>query len=195
MISINNRQPIKAIFIGASAGGVVALNKIFKTLPENFSIPIITVLHLGDKRFIPAAFYPPRGVKLVEADEKEIIQSKHIYFAPAGYHLLVENDFSFSLSTEEKVQFARPSLDVTMDSLAQIYQQNLLGIVLTGANEDGAEGLSIIKKLGGITVVQSPEEAEHDTMPAAALKKCQPDYILSLKDISSLLLQLEGVNE
>ena len=187
--------PIKAIFIGTSAGGVVALNKIFKTLPENFSIPIITVLHVGDKQLIPSAFYPPKGVELLEADEKELIQSKHIYFAPAGYHLLVENDFSFSLTNEDKVQFARPSLDVTMDSLAQVYQKNLLGIVLTGANEDGADGLTTIKKFGGITVVQDPNEAEYDTMPAAALKKCQPDYILSLKDISSLLIQIEGKNE
>lgn len=190
-----NMQPIKAIFIGASAGGVIALNKIFKSLPENYNIPIIAVLHVGDKQLIPSAFYPPKGVKILEAEEKEIIQPKHIYFAPAGYHLLIENDFSFSLTNEEKVQFARPSLDVTMDSLAWAYQKNLLGIVLTGANEDGADGLSMIGKLGGVTVVQDPAEAEYDTMPAAAAKACKPDYVLSLKDISSLLIQIEGKNE
>ena len=194
-MNLSITQPIKAIFIGASAGGVVALNKIFKSLPENFKIPIITVLHVGDKEIITSAFYPPKGVKIVEAEEKDIIQSKYIYFAPAGYHLLIEDDFSFSLTNEEKVQFARPSLDVTMDSLAHAYQNSLLGIVLTGANEDGAEGLTMIKKLGGITVVQNPEEAEYSTMPAAALKACQPDYILSIKDISSLLIQIEGANE
>lgn len=192
---IRNIQPIKAIFIGASAGGVVALNIIFKSLPPNFRTPIIVVLHLGEKPLIPSAFYPPKGVKLVEADEKEIIQSKHIYFAPAGYHLLVENDYSFSLTNEEKVQYARPSLDVTMDSLAQAYNENLLGIVLTGANEDGAEGLAIIKKSGGLTVVQDLAEAEHQTMPVAAIKLAQPDYILSLKDISSLMIKIEGTYE
>lgn len=188
-------KPIKAIFIGASAGGVVALNKLFKSLPENYKTPIITVLHIGDKQLITQAFYSPNGVNITEANEKEVIQSNHIYFAPAGYHLLIENDFSFSLSNEEKVQFARPSLDVTMDSLAHAYEENLLGIVLTGANEDGAEGLKIIKKLGGVTVVQDPAEAEHKTMPVAAIKACLPDYILSLKDISALLIQIEGKNE
>ena len=74
-----NMQPIKAIFIGASAGGVIALNKIFKSLPENYNIPIIAVLHVGDKQLIPSAFYAPKGVKILEAEEKEIIQSKHIY--------------------------------------------------------------------------------------------------------------------
>lgn len=190
-----NIQSIKAIFIGTSAGGVSALNKIFKSLPENFRTPIIVVLHLGEKPLIPSAFYPPKGVKLVEADEKEIIQSKHIYFAPAGYHLLVENDFSFSLTNEEKVQYARPSLDVTMDSLAQVYNEKLLAIVLTGANEDGAEGLSIIKKAGGLTVAQDLNEAEYDVMPAAAIKLAQPDFILSLEDISSLMIKLEGAYE
>lgn len=190
-----NIQSIKAIFIGTSAGGVSALNKIFKALPENFRTPIIVVLHLGEKPLIPSAFYPPKGVKLVEADEKEIIQSKHIYFAPAGYHLLVENDFSFSLTNEEKVQFARPSLDVTMDSLAQVYKTNLLGIVLTGANEDGAEGLSIIKNAGGITIAQDLNEAEYETMPAAAIKLARPDFTLTLEDISSLMIKIEGAYE
>lgn len=192
---VENIQPIKAIFIGASAGGVVALNTIFKSLPENFKTPIITVLHLGDRPLIPTAFYPPKGVKLVEAEEKEIIEPNHIYFAPAGYHLLIENDLTFSLTNEEKVQYARPSLDVTMDSLSQIYQENLLAIVLTGANEDGAEGLATIKKAGGITVVQDLAEAEHTTMPAAAIKATSPDFILPLKDISSLMIKIEGTYE
>lgn len=192
---MGNIQSIKAIFIGASAGGVAALNKIFKALPSNFKTPIVVVLHLGEKPLIPSAFYPPKGVKLVEADEKEFIQPNHIYFAPAGYHLLVEKDFSFSLTNEEKVQYARPSLDVTMDSLAQVYEKHLLGIVLTGANEDGAEGISIIKNLGGMTVVQDLNEAEYVTMPAAAIKLGQPDYILKLEDISSLMIRLEGKYE
>lgn len=195
MSLIENIKPIKAIFIGASAGGVVALNKIFKSLPENFRIPIFVVLHLGEKPLIPSAFYPPKGVVLIEADEKEKIETKHIYFAPAGYHLLVEDDYTFSLTTEEKVQYARPSLDVTMDSLAQLYQETLVGIVLTGANEDGAEGLKTIKKHGGITVVQDPAEAEQEAMPAAAIKACNPDFILSLKDISSLMIKIEGAYE
>lgn len=183
---------IEAVFIGTSAGGVAALNKIFRSLPAHFRLPIIVVLHLGDNQLIPSAFYAPKGVQVKEAEEKDLVVPNHIYFAPAGYHLLLESDFTFSLTTEEKVQYARPSLDVTMDSLARVYEEKLLGIVLTGANEDGAEGLSIIKKFGGMTIVQSPEEAEHDTMPIAAIKKSAPDFIFTLNEIESLLSKIEG---
>lgn len=188
-------KKINAIFIGASAGGVTALNKLFRMLPENFERPIIVVLHLGDKSFIPSAFYAPKGVKICEAEEKAQIEKKHIYFSPPSYHLLIEDDFSFSLTTEEKVQFARPSLDVTMDSLALAYRENLLGIVLTGANEDGADGLLSIKEHGGLCIVQDPEEAEQAAMPKAAIKKVAPDYILTLEEIGSLLRKIEGMHE
>ena len=193
---IRHHTPIRAIFIGTSAGGVTALNEIFRSLPENFSIPIIAVLHLGESAFIPNAFYAPKGVVLREADEKEPILAKHIYFAPAGYHLLIEEDFTLSLSTEEKVQYARPSLDVTMDTMARAYEDSVLGIVLTGANEDGAQGLTTIKEYRGLTLVQNPEEAEYPTMPMAALKKAKPDFILSVKEIGPFLAKLEGaINE
>jgi two-component system chemotaxis response regulator CheB len=185
-------KPIKAMFIGTSAGGVVALNTIFKSLHANFLTPIIVVLHLGDNQLITSAFHGPRGVMVKEAEEKESIKPKHIYFAPAGYHLLVEDDQTFSLTTEDKVQFARPSIDVTMDSLASVYEDSLLGIVLTGANEDGADGLLKVKELGGVTVVQDPKEAEYEIMPSGALKKVTPDFILSLKDIGALMTKLEG---
>lgn len=187
-----NLSHIEAIFIGASAGGVNALNTIFKQLPEHFSIPIIVVLHLGDHSLIPEAFHPPKGVKLVEAEEKEPILSEHIYFAPAGYHLLIEEDHTFSLSNEERVQFARPSLDVTMDTAASAYQNKLLAIVLTGANEDGADGLAKIKKLKGTTIAQNVQEAEYPTMPQAAIKKASPDYVMTLEEIAKFMARLEG---
>ncbi len=181
----------EVIFIGTSAGGVVALNKLFKTLPTTFSIPIIVVLHVGDNKFIPTAFQTSPQIIIKEADEKESILPGHIYFAPAGYHLLIEQDRTFSLSAEEKVQFARPSLDVTMESAAQVFGPSLVGIVLTGANEDGALGLSTIKKYKGVTVVQNPTEADYATMPKAALKLAHPEHILSLDDIGSFIVRLE----
>ena len=187
------KRPVKAIFIGGSAGGVTAYNTIFKTLPDNFKIPIIAVLHVGDQDFIPTAFKTPKGMVLKEADEKEPILPGHIYFAPAGYHLLIEEDFTFSLSTEEKVQYARPSLDVTMETAAHAYKSELVGIVLTGANEDGANGLMMIKKRNGITIAQNPKEAEYDTMPNAAIKKASPDFIFTLAEIVAYLSQLEGI--
>ncbi len=189
---IKHHSPIKAIFIGTSAGGVTALNSIFKVLPPNFKLPIIVVLHLGDKKLIPSAFHPPKGVTLREADEKDPILPQHIYFAPAGYHLLVESDQTFSLSTEGKVQYARPSLDVTMDTMAQAYGSNLVGVILTGANEDGADGLLEIKKHKGMTIAQTPESAEYDSMPKAAIRKADPDFILSVPEIGSFLAKLEG---
>ena len=187
-----SQSVIKAIFIGTSAGGVTALNTIFKLLPEGFQVPVIVVLHLGDKKLIQSAFYCPKGVILKEADEKEPILPGYIYFAPAGYHLLVENDYTFSLSTEEKVQYARPSIDVTMDTAADAYGPSLLGVILTGANEDGADGLAKIKKNRGITIVQNPDTAEHNSMPRAAIKKTDPDFILSVQEIGSFLAGVVG---
>ncbi len=183
---------IKAIFIGTSAGGVTALNALFRDLPAGFSIPIIVVLHLGEYPLIPSAFFTPSGMTLKEADEKEPILPKHIYFAPADYHLLVENDFTFSLSTEEKVQFARPSLDVTMESAAEIFKSSLLGIVLTGANEDGAQGLATIKHYKGLTITQDLSEAEYPTMPKAAFNKTNPDYVMPIHEIGKFMTELEG---
>nr|BDT29095.1 chemotaxis protein CheB [Bacteriovorax sp. HI3] len=188
----HHKPHIKAIFVGASAGGVTALNALFKGLPANFSIPIIAVLHLGEYRFIPNAFYTPPGVTLKEADEKEPIMPKHIYFAPADYHLLVEHDFTFSLSTEEKIQYARPSLDITMETAAEAYKSSLLGIVLTGANEDGAQGLWTIKHFKGLAITQDLRDAEYQTMPQAAFKKANPDYVMSIKEMGAFLAGLEG---
>lgn len=194
----DNLNHIEAIFIGASAGGVVALNLLFDMLPTGFKLPIIVVIHLGEKPFIPTAFHVPKGMKLCEAEEKDAVNGSTIYFAPPNYHLLIESDLTFSLTNEEKVQFARPSLDVTMDSLARVYRSKLLGIILTGANEDGADGLLQIKKLGGLTIVQDPEEAYHKSMPLAAIKKAKPDYILPLKGIGEFLIthfDKQNINE
>jgi two-component system chemotaxis response regulator CheB len=187
-----NLDHIKAVFIGTSAGGVTALNFLFRMLPENFSVPIIVVLHLGENAFIPSAFYNPPGVNVLEAEEKIYIKAGNIYFAPPDYHLLVEEDKTFSLSTEEKVKFARPSLDVTMDTLADAYGDKILSIILTGANDDGAEGQKKIKDKGGITIVQNITEALYKTMPEAAINKTIPDLILTLEEIGNLLKTIKG---
>ena len=186
---------IHAIFIGTSAGGVQALNNLFDMIPENFKIPIIVVLHLGEKPFIPSAFRAPKGMKVLEAEEKEPLLPGNIYFAPANYHLLIEEDKTFSLTTEDKIQFARPSLDVTMDSLSQVFGNQLIGIVLTGANEDGADGLKNIQDQGGICIVQDPKDALYPTMPEAAISKVTPDFILNLKQIGSFIGSLKGSYE
>jgi two-component system chemotaxis response regulator CheB len=182
-----------AIIIGVSAGGVEALNELFPQLPKNFPLPILVVLHLNPTgAFIPNAFYPPPGMTLREAEEKEAILPGVVYFAPPNYHLLVEDDETFSLSVEAPVCYARPSIDVTFMSAAEVYRKRLIGIVLTGANEDGANGLKRIKDLGGLTIAQDPKEAKTPTMPEAAIKIAAPHHVFNLKEIALFLTGLQA---
>ena len=184
---------IEAVVMGASAGGVSALLTVFSRLPATFSLPIVVVLHLPEGR--PSLLAHLFGMRLPiavrEAADKESIAPATLYFAAPGYHLSVEADRSFSLSCEAPVHFSRPSIDLLMESAADAYGASLAGILLTGANFDGAAGLARIKQRGGYTVVQDPAEAQVCTMPEAALRQHTPDLILDLKAIGSLLPTLE----
>jgi len=184
---------VDAIVIGASAGGVEALLKIFSMLTPGFGLPIITVLHLPDERRsrLAEVFCKHLSMPVKEVDDKETIVPGTLYFAAPGYHLSVENDFSLSLSLEDRVHYARPSIDILFESAADAYGRRLAGVLLTGANEDGAQGLAWIKRCGGFTVIQDPREAQAPTMPEAALALSAPDHILSLNDIGRLLVELE----
>lgn len=183
----------EAIVIGVSSGGMKALKMMFSLLPAGFSIPLIIVQHLGARSGNEwIRLLEDKGrLKIKEADEKETIEKGTIYFAPANYHLLIEKTRTFSLTIDEKVNFARPSIDVLFESAAEAYKDKLIGIVLTGANNDGAKGLARIKELGGLTIAQDPETAESHYMPAAAISLLQPDHILSLENISRLLLEID----
>jgi len=125
-----------------------------------------------------------------EAQDKEPIQPGTVYVASANYHLLIEHDHSFSFSSDAPVSYARPSIDVLMASAADAYGPALAGVLLTGANMDGAEGMAAIKSGGGLTIVQQPQDADVATMPEAAIARCAPDHILPLKDIRHMLLRL-----
>ena len=127
-----------------------------------------------------------------EAEEKEIIKEKTIYFAPPNYHLQIEDKNSLSLSTAQKVNFSRPSIDVLFETAAWTFKHQLLGILLTGSNSDGAEGLKTIKKFGGTTIVENPETAYAKTMPQSAIKKSAPDFILNLDKIAEKMIELTG---
>lgn len=183
----------EAIVIGASAGGVNALLGLLSGLPDTFRLPVISVLHLpGDRESRLAEIFQHRSAIAVrEAADKAAIEPATLYFAGAGYHLSIEHDRSFSLSGEEPVHFSRPSIDLLMESAADVYGEALVGILLTGANYDGASGLAKIREKGGLTVVQDPEEAQVATMPEAAIKKLQPDLILRLDAIRQLILQMD----
>ena len=192
---LSGLRRVDAIVIGASAGGVEALLTIFADLRPGFSLPIVVVLHLPDERRSQLAEVFGRRVQLPvkEVDDKELIAPGTLYFAAPGYHVSVERDYSFSLSREERVHYSRPSIDYLFESAADAYQQRLAAILLTGANQDGAQGLATVKQSGGLTIIQNPEEALVSTMPQAALDRMKPDYILPLRGIGRLLVELERI--
>ncbi|HQS01240.1 MULTISPECIES: chemotaxis protein CheB [unclassified Polaromonas] len=187
------RHAVEAVVIGASAGGVHALLALLSGLPEHFSLPIIAVLHLPQERDSRLAdvFQQRLAMTVREAADKETIAPSTLYFAGSGYHLSIETDRTFSLSCEEPVNYSRPSIDVLMESAADAYGTSLAGVLLTGANFDGAAGLARIKQRGGLTAVQDPAEAQVATMPQAAIRKLRPNLILTLDRIRQLLIQLD----
>ncbi len=183
---------IEAVVIGASAGGFEALLTILRDLPAGYPLPLVAVLHLPDSHDSKLAelFGYRLALRVREARDKETLEPGVLYFAPSGYHLSIENDRSFSLSCEDRVSYARPSIDVLFASAADAYGKSLAGILLTGANYDGAAGLSGMQIAGGLTIVQDPASAEIATMPEAAIRRMTPDLILPLAEIHSLLRRL-----
>ncbi len=183
----------EAVVIGASAGGVTALLGLLSGLPENFRLPVVTLLHLPNDRESRLAeiFQHRSSIPVREATDKATVDASTLYFASAGYHLSIEHDRTFSLSCEAPVHFSRPSIDILMESAADAYGESLAGILLTGANYDGAGGLACIREKGGLSVVQDPTEAQVATMPEAAIRKLQPDLILRLDAIRELILQMD----
>jgi two-component system chemotaxis response regulator CheB len=183
----------EAVVIGASAGGVNALLQVLPALPRGYRLPLVVVLHVrsGQQSQLVEVFQQRVMVPVREAGDKEEIIPGTLYFAPAGYHLLLENDRSFSLSCDAPVHFARPAIDIMMETAAEVYGARLAGVLLTGANEDGAQGMAAIGRAGGMTVVQDPQEASVDVMPLEAIRIRPPDLILPLEQIKRLLLMLE----
>jgi two-component system chemotaxis response regulator CheB len=182
----------EAIVVGVSSGGLKALRLIFSVLPSDFVVPIIVVQHIGprsENTWIKI-LNSSSNINIKEADEKEKVRTGHIYVAPSNYHLLIEKDKTFSLTIDERVNFARPSIDVLFESAAEVYREKLIGIILTGSNSDGAKGVKRIKDCGGLVIIQDPETAESSSMPSSALALIQPDYIVALNQISDLLIKI-----
>jgi two-component system chemotaxis response regulator CheB len=182
----------KAIVVGVSAGGMTALKTILPALPAAFDLPLIVVQHIGTASgtFWIELLDRMCNLHVKEADEKEKIEKGTIYVAPPNYHLLVEADHTFSLSIDARVNYARPAIDVLFESAARAYGDGLVGIVLTGANHDGAYGMKKIKEQGGLTIVQDPGTAESPHMPLAALKATSIDHTLPLEKIADVLIQI-----
>ncbi|OQY12574.1 MAG: chemotaxis protein CheB [Desulfobacteraceae bacterium 4572_19] len=180
---------LQAVVIGVSAGGFQALHTLLPLFPKTFLPPIIIVQHrMADSDdFFVDSLNKCCQLLVKEPDDKEKIRSGTVYIAPAGYHLFIEKNRTFSLSLDEPVRYSRPSIDVLFEAGAAVYKTNLAGVILTGANADGSNGIKTIKDHGGLTVAQDPETAEIATMPRSAIKTDAVDFILSLEDIPQFL--------
>jgi two-component system, chemotaxis family, protein-glutamate methylesterase/glutaminase len=178
------------IVIGSSLGGMYALEKILCVLPADFETPIAIAQHRHRKsnEGLPEFFRRSCKVRIMDADDKQWIKPATIYLAPADYHLLVEKG-EFSLSVDEAVRHSRPSVDVLFESAADAYGPALIGVILTGANDDGAQGVRRIKSRGGLVVAQDPKTAEAPSMPEAAIATGAVDQILPLDQIGPFLVE------
>lgn len=185
------------LIIGASWGGVEALSRLVEGLPQDWTLPVIIVQHqhalsgVGLERILSRLTH----LSVVDVGDKDEIVPKHMYIAPANYHLLVESDRTFSLSVEAPVNFSRPSIDVTFSSVAQVFGGKVMGLLLTGANEDGAEGLRAIREAGGFTMAQDPQEAVAPTMPQAAINAGVVDKVVTLDEVVPLVRELLSVGK
>lgn len=180
------------VTIGASWGGLHAIETVLTGLPNGFPIPIAIAQHRAvdsGSGALSRMLSVRSGLKVREAGDKDPIEPGSVYLAPPDYHLLVEPD-GFALSVEGMVQYSRPSIDVLFDSAADIYGPGLIGVILTGANSDGAYGLSRVRRRGGVTIVQDPDTAEKRDMPEAAIATGAADEVLPLDRIARRILEL-----
>jgi two-component system chemotaxis response regulator CheB len=187
-------RKFELIVIGCSLGGMRALETILNDLPGTFPVPIAVVQHRHrtSNGSLPAFLRRKTDLEVVDAEDKQPIAPGVVYLAPANYHLLVESG-ELSLSVDEAVSFARPSIDVLFESAADAYGRALIGVVLSGSNEDGARGAERIKSRGGFLVAQDPATAEAPRMPKAAIARARVDRILPLERIAPFLIELCGL--
>ena len=193
MKKINLNNSYKAVVIGGSAGSFQGVVKILSQLPKSFPLPIILCLHR--LKHVRHGFVEALAIKSVlpvsEPCDKENIRKGAVYLAPANYHLSIELGNYFALSTEEMINNSRPAIDITLGTAAYVYKDKLIGILLSGANKDGAAGMKHIEEKGGLTIVQEPTECMINTMPKAALAATKIDHVLKVDQIVQLLIELE----
>jgi two-component system, chemotaxis family, protein-glutamate methylesterase/glutaminase len=193
MNKYNLNNSYKAVVIGGSAGSFQGMVKILSQLPKGFPLPIIMCLHR--LKHVRNGFVEALSIKSVvqvtEPFDKENIKKGGVYLAPANYHMSVELGNYFALSTEEMVNNSRPAIDITLSTCAFVYKERLIGILLSGANRDGAAGMKSIHDKGGLTLVQEPSECMIDTMPKAALAITEIDYVLKVDQIIEFFKELD----
>ena len=181
-----------AIVIGASAGGLQALSFLLEGIPDVYNLPIILVQHRfkTERELLEELLQKKCKLRVKQADEKEKIVGSVVYVAPPDYHLLIEQDETFSLSADNRVNNSRPSIDVLFETASHVYKNRLVGIILTGANGDGALGIKSIHHYGGFTIAQNPDESIHSAMPVASIRTGAVNKIFLLKEIKEFLLQI-----
>jgi len=189
---MNDRGRSSAVVIGCSTGGLKALRSLLGALRADLAAPVIVVCHRGsteDREHLVELLAQAAPMPVQEPDERSRVRPNVVHLAPSGYHLLIEADETFMLSVDARVNFSRPAIDVLFESAAAVYRERLLAAVLTGANDDGAIGLKAVRARGGHALVQSPEEAEADRMPRAALQLAGADAVLTLAGIADRINQ------
>jgi two-component system chemotaxis response regulator CheB len=181
------------LVIGGSAGSLEVVLPLIERLKEDFKIPVVIVMHRkGDAEELLTGLIKLRTkLKVKEAEEKEPLKPSTIYIAPADYHLLIEKDKTFSLDFSEKVNYSRPSIDVTFETAADVYRDKTAALLLSGANEDGVKGLKLIEKNGGLTMVQEPSTAAVPYMPEKALEQVEVDYVLTPDQMPGMINSFE----
>jgi two-component system chemotaxis response regulator CheB len=188
---VTGRPHAEAVAIGASAGALEALSRVLPALPGDYPLPVFVVVHLPaeGESLLPDLLGRACSLPVREAEDKEPIRAGTVYLAPPDYHLLVERDGRLSLAADEPVQHARPSIDVLFESAADAYGPGLVGVVLTGANADGARGLKAVVAAGGVALVQHPGSSQAQAMPRAALAACPDALALDLAGIAQYLAE------
>ncbi len=183
----------RVLVMGASAGGVTALQKALGALPAGLSIPVLVVLHLPRDRpsRIAELLDPECALVVREAEDKQPLQPGTVTFAPPDYHLLVEDEESVALSLDAPVLFSRPAVDPLFESAAAVFADRVLAILLTGASSDGSDGVAAVREAGGRAWVQCPDDAEASLMPASALQRAGADAVLTLDKICECLKELK----
>jgi two-component system, chemotaxis family, protein-glutamate methylesterase/glutaminase len=187
------RQGTEIVVVGASLGGLSAIIEVLSAIPSGFPTPIAFVQHRGvtDPHVLATILRRYSHLNVREPQDKEPIRSGYFYLAPADYHLIVERG-EFALSTEHAVSYARPSIDVLFETAADAYGTGTIGVIMTGANHDGAAGSRRIKAVGGRLIAQDPLTAECPVMPRSAMEAAQPDRVLALQDIGACLVEWCG---
>lgn len=183
----------KAVIIGGSAGSFQVVAGILNAIPENINLPVFLCLHR--LKHVRTGFVEALSLKsnipVVEPFDKEAIKPGKAYLAPANYHMYIDLGNRFALSTEEPLNHSRPSIDLSFITAAQVYRNKLIGIILSGANKDGAFGLKKVAELGGLTIVQNPDNCEVKTMTEAALHLTKVNYVLSSDGIVNFFRQIK----